>query len=175
MNIPFRYLECNNVEIISKKLLYIFDTFHKISAIKNGSCWFSLEEIKTHCPELLEYMNIYNLKFKSGLCFVISNTTNTNPHVDFTPGIRLNFPILNSKFAKTNCFEKVQDGLLIKSNTNVLPYYSVDIKNCKLIDYYILDKPLLFDPSYPHNIVLLKSNITRIMLTIFLENPPDTI
>ena len=174
MSTPFRYLECNNTEIISKKLLYIFDTFHKISAMKNGSCWFSLEEIKIHCSELLEFMSIYNLKYKSGLCFVKSDN-NIIPHVDFTPGIRLNFPILNSELAKTNCFEKVPDELLIKSNSKILSYYTVDIKNCKLIDYYILDKPLLFDPSHPHNIILLKSKIIRIMLTVFLENPSDTI
>jgi hypothetical protein len=175
MSTPFRYIKCNNTEIISKKLLYIFDTFHKISAMENGSCWFSLEEIETYCSELLDFMNVHNLKFKSGLCFVKSNNNNIKPHVDFTPGIRLNFPILNSEHAKTNCFEKVQDELLIKSNTKVLPYYTVNIKNCQLIDYYILDRPLLFDPSYPHNIILLKSKIMRVMITIFLENPPDTL
>lgn len=166
---PYRYLECQNLETIQDKIYsYLLTLSHYDREISN---WQSLSDLEmlTHVPELLEFFNEYDLIAKK--IYVLQYSQSSNLHVDYNNinTIRMNFPVrLTNDTAVTEFYQLTNMKKIVAYSEHRVPYYLLSYSDKKLVDSYVLTKPVIIDSSFPH-IVKIQGKLESVRVIISIE------
>jgi hypothetical protein len=101
----FKYLECDNVEAISEKIYHYLQVNTAILDEPIDKNWTLISlDILTAVPELANFFTDLNLVPK--IIHVLKTNQTRDLHVDYSPDIRIMFPVSNTVgTAVTNFYE----------------------------------------------------------------------
>lgn len=166
----FVYLECENIESISKKI--------EIFLIKNNLTVFGwnkvpIDNLYEEVPELKNFID--SIGVTAYQIFALSKIVDDQIHIDYTNDIRINFPVSNTSGSATTFFYELENLKITKKiNFDNLPWYDLSYTNKKIIDSYVLTKPVVFNPKIPHGVTMHQTGYKpRIILSIFLTTSPE--
>lgn len=166
----YRYLDCENLEIIQNK---IYDYLKDVEKVLDKKTYAGLPttQIIDDIPELKSFLENLNLgAFMVGVHILYQSGTIHLEH-PILRGPRIIFPIKNGEKSQTNIYECTNLKQEIRNNNNGFAYVHISYDEYKVIDSYVATKPVLFYPIEPHQIVVPDGPLEhpRIMLILFLE------
>jgi len=168
----FNYLECDNVEAISDKIYAYLQDHTTILDEPMNRNWRPLSlDILDQVPELAEFFS--NLNLEPNVIHVLRTCETRNLHVDYNPEPRIMFPVRNTVGTAVTNFYDLTDFIKIPVHVEHYVYYKIFFTSQKLIGSYTLDRPVVFNPNVPHQVVHdVVVTTPRIALTIGFKNPP---
>lgn len=173
---PYVELECNNIDIIAKKILAIIE-----DKLDKSHGWIFLDSTRLlkEVPELLEFFKSHGLYLKHSAVTILQGDFDL--HIDVAPTIaKINFPILNTNGwvnrwydidyeALKNCPRIIDEHGYEKEDITQLD--AADIKLCA--ELYDFKTPIVFNSRIGHSVVQIdKQQRPRVVASFTFINEP---
>ena len=169
----FKYLDIDNIELVSEKIYnYIRDTTDILQVSPWNPNWLPLSlDVIHQVPELGKFISDLNLDLRS--IHVLRTWRTSKLHVDTRTDIRINFPVSNTLGSAVTHFYELKDCVRVEKFLQGYSYYDLEYSDQKIIDSYVLDRPVAFNPDVPHQVVhAVQETTPRLILTMSFHNPP---
>jgi len=168
----FKYLECDNVEAISEKIYHYLQDNTTILDEPIDKNWTLISlDILNAVPELSKFFTDLNLVPK--IIHVLKTNKTRELHIDHSPEPRIMFPVRNTTGTAVTNFYELEGLTKIPIPIDNYIYYRIFFTAQKLIGSYILDRPVVFNPDIPHQVVHnVVATTPRIALTVAFVDPP---
>ena len=166
----YQYLDLDYKIACEKLKLYYLEEADKIK-----SFWTTLDTVKIlqMIPEIQYMFNPLKINVKNiSLIKAVGTSSISNGiHIDHTTcNVRVNLPIMNCEKSFTNFYSSSAEPTKVFL-ANGVPYYQLNLSDCKLIDSMCLHMPAALRVREPHQVVANKQFLPRISCTIeFYEN-----
>jgi hypothetical protein len=165
----YKYLDINTFKVNNFLIKYCNNNLTKPSIFWNN---VDTQKFLHECPEFQKLFDPLNITVnKIAITVSTNNSYNDGIHKDHDiKKVRINLPILNCEQSITNFYRSsiVPEKKFLR---NGIPYYSINRKDCELVDSFCLDRPAALNIQELHQVVIPTPNILRISCTIrFNEN-----
>jgi len=167
----FIYLDCDNLDDISNKIDKFLTDRNLVTQHLNK---IPHVELLKEVPELQDFINKFGLEVFQIFAIANSNFGHGGMHIDYINDVRINFPVKNTKETATTVFYELEN-LEITPDTTAEGYLYNKLKYTKLkiIDFYKLDRPVVFNPKIPHELRMRKYlKDPRVILSIYFTTNP---
>jgi hypothetical protein len=166
----YQYLDLDYKIACEKLKLYFLE-----KANTTEHFWTALDTptILKMIPEIQYMFNPLKINVKQiSLIKSVGTSINNGIHRDHTTcNVRVNLPIMNCEESFTNFYSSSAEPTKVFSRTNGVPYYQLNLSDCKLIDSMCLHMPAALRVREPHQVVANKQCLPRVSCTIeFYEN-----
>lgn len=165
----FKYLQCNDIDLISVKIYNYLSSLSTWSPTFVGQCYLDNLDIIEQIPELKEFIEQHNLSPRR--VFYVHHTLSGQVHVDGSADIRLFLPVLRTYGTALTHFYELENSVKTVLEKNGQKYHKLDYSSKKLIDTYEMTQPVLANTAIPHQVVFQKEmKMPRISLSVHLNN-----
>lgn len=170
---PYKFVDIPNFDKIQRDLVAMVPLFFK--EVSTNAVVVNLEDIKLHCPLLIDFFEKNNLVWDIARFFMIAPMTEIRIHIDGNDEnpkfLALNLPVKGYKNTSMNWWDQVE--LYSVESTEKygknIPYYDSD--NKVMLHSVELDSPALVQINIPHNVTNLQ-NCERVVLSIRFKPEP---
>lgn len=167
----FVYLDCNNLDYISDKIDKFLTDRNLITQHLNK---IPHVELLKEVPELQDFINNFGLEVFQILAIANSNIGHGGMHIDYINDVRINFPVRNTKGTAPTVFYELENLEVTPDKTaEGYLYNKLKYTKSKIIDCYMLDRPIVFNPKIPHELIMRKYLADpRVILSIYFTTDP---
>lgn len=170
---PYKFVDIPNFDKIQQDLVAMVPTF--FNEVSTHAVVVDLEDIKLHCPLLIDYLEENNLVWDIARFFMIAPMTEIRIHVDgsseYPKFLALNLPVMGYKSTTMNWWDRVEVCSIEsteKYGKNISYYDSDD----KVMSHSVeLDSPALVQINIPHNVTNLH-DCERVVLSVRFKPEP---
>lgn len=169
----FRYLECENWELITEKLYSYVK--HETNLLEKCEFWNhepNPNKVLDYVPELRDYFASLEL-IPSQFAFIILKDADTSTvHLDYlAPTSRIQWPIINCAGSTTKLYKFTKGKPILRKSGNVV-YWDLMYTRYEEIDQFELKQPVVWRTELPHCVFTASKDI-RISMTCYFTQPPD--
>jgi hypothetical protein len=167
----FVYLDCDNLDYISDKIDKFLSSRNLVTQHLNK---IPHDELLNEVTELRDFINSFGLEVCQIIAIANSNLGYGGMHVDYVNNVRINFPVKNTKSDSTTVFYELENLEMTPDKTDEgYLYNKLKYSKLKVTDFYILDRPIAFNPKVPHELLMRKyMKDPRVILSIYFTTDP---
>lgn len=178
--LAFCYLDIDQSKQISKEVFDFIQT--ETTVFERAEFWnfLNLDKMCCSCPTLLEFLRTNKLRPVVSVCIQVHKEKSNNViHMDggnefVKKNPRILFPISNCDNSVTKFYKLKIENLDQNSIDSIdTDYFFVNGEDAEFTQSCTLNKPVLFNPRYPHAVCMDNSSPSpRLSLTFFFMNVP---
>lgn len=180
----FHELDCNNLPDIQYEALTFLSDRYNLSSNTDlkTDLWLKIDTnaVVENCPSLMVWLKSLKLKLRETAVTVINDPKGAALHIDELPvTAKINIPIFNYANVVNEWYQvpnQIKETIGLTKNQWGNEFHnlaSVDLKDCKLLASYILQRPVVFNSRIPHRVVVNSgAKFPRVVLTCMFFNEP---